>query len=87
MVGGPKGGWLGPLPHLLGVKVASLFGNQRTGWFVAQMKEEDLNFLSELLESGDVVPVIERTYPLEETAAALRYLGEGHAQGKNVISV
>jgi len=34
-----------------------------------------------------VVPVIERTYPLEETAAALRYLGEGHAQGKNVITV
>ncbi len=54
---------------------------------MAQTSEEDLNFLSELLESGDVVPVIERTYPLEETAAALRYLGEGHAQGKTVISV
>ncbi|MCZ6662647.1 MAG: NAD(P)-dependent alcohol dehydrogenase [Actinobacteria bacterium] len=87
MVGGPKGRWLGPLPHLLRVKVASLFGNQRMGWFVAQMKEEDLSFLAELLESGEVVPVIERTYPLEETAAALRYLGEGHAQGKNVITV
>ena len=67
--------------------MASLFGNQRMGWFVAQMKEEDLSFLAELLESGEVVPVIERTYPLEETAAALRYLGEGHAQGKNVITV
>ena len=87
MVGGPKGRWLGPLRHLLGVKVASLVGNRRVGWFVAQMKEEDLSFLSELLESGEVVPVIEATYPLEQTPEALRYLGEGHAQGKNVITV
>ena len=40
-----------------------------------------------LLEAGQVVPVIDRRYPLSETAEALRYLGEGHARGKVVITV
>ena len=43
--------------------------------------------MKELLEAGKVVPVIERRYPLSETAEAIRYLEEGHAQGKVVITV
>jgi NADPH:quinone reductase-like Zn-dependent oxidoreductase len=50
-------------------------------------KQGDLVFLNELMEAGKVFPVVERCYPLSETAAALRYLGEGHARGKVVISV
>jgi len=46
-----------------------------------------LVFLKELLEVGKVVPVIDRRYPLGETAEALRYLEKGHAQGKVVITV
>jgi len=44
--------------------------------------KEDLVFIKELLETGKVVPVIDRRYPLSETAEAIRYLEEGHAQGK-----
>ncbi len=48
---------------------------------------KDLALLKELAESGKLVPVIDRRYPLEETAEALRYLGQGHARGKVVITV
>ncbi len=50
-------------------------------------KKEDLNFLKELFEASKVVPVIDRRYPLSEVAEAFRYLEEGHAQGKVVITV
>ena len=50
-------------------------------------KEEDLALLAELFEAGRVVPVIDRRYPLREVPEALRYLEEGHALGKVVVSV
>ena len=50
-------------------------------------KKEDLDFLQELFEAGKVVPVIDRHYPLSEVPEALRYLEEGHAQGKVIITV
>ena len=50
-------------------------------------KKEDMVFLAELLEAGEVVPVIDRRYPLSEVAEAFRYLEEGHHQGKLVITV
>ncbi|NEZ56342.1 NAD(P)-dependent alcohol dehydrogenase [Adonisia turfae] len=53
---------------------------------VAQIEEKDLSVIGALLESGKVVPVIDRCYPLKATAAALCYLGEGHAKGKVVIT-
>ena len=52
---------------------------------LANVNKEDLVFLKELLESGKVVPVIDRHYPLSDVAEAIRYLEEGHAQGKVVI--
>jgi len=55
--------------------------------FLAKMNKKDLAFLKDLLETGHVVPVIDRRYPLSEVADALRYLGEGHPQGKVVITV
>ena len=60
---------------------------KQIGSFLASINQEDLASARELLESGEVKPVIDRRYPLSETAEALRYLGEGHAQGKIVIGV
>ena len=49
--------------------------------------KKDLVFIKELLEAGKVVPVIDRQYPLRETAEAIRYLEAGHARGKVIITV
>jgi NADPH:quinone reductase-like Zn-dependent oxidoreductase len=84
---GPKHRWLGPVRRLVYRKLASSFGSQRMTWLNAQMKQQDLEFLAGLLESGEVSSVIENTYPLERTDEALRYLGEGHVFGKLVITV
>ena len=53
----------------------------------ARPNQKDLVFMKELLEAGKVVPVIDRRYTLSEVADALRYLEEGHAQGKILITV
>jgi NADPH:quinone reductase-like Zn-dependent oxidoreductase len=55
--------------------------------FLAKLNKEDMAFLQELLETEKVKPVIDRTYPLSETPEAIRYLEEGHARGKVVITV
>jgi len=66
----------------------SMTGSQKLGNMgVAKPNQNDLIIMKELLESGKVKPVIDRTYPLSEVAAAIRYLEEGHAQGKVVITV
>jgi NADPH:quinone reductase-like Zn-dependent oxidoreductase len=65
----------------------SLIGSKKTRFFIANINQQDLVFLKELLEAGKVVPVIDRRYPLSDAAEAIRYLEEGHAQGKVVISV
>jgi NADPH:quinone reductase-like Zn-dependent oxidoreductase len=62
-------------------------GGKKMGAVMAKRNQEDLAFLKELLETGKVVPVIDRRYPLSEAAEALRYLGTGHARGKVVIAV
>jgi len=61
--------------------------NKKIGSFMANINPKDLTFVKELLETGKVKPVIDRRYKLSETAEALRYLGEGHARGKVVITV
>ena len=62
-------------------------GGKKMGGVSAKPNQEDLVFMKGLLEAGKVVPVIDRRYPLTETAEALRYLGEGHARGKIVITM
>jgi NADPH:quinone reductase-like Zn-dependent oxidoreductase len=65
----------------------SLFGNNKMSNTLARPNQADLVFLSELLEAGKVVPVIDRCYRLSEVADAMRYLEEGHAKGKIVIAI
>jgi NADPH:quinone reductase-like Zn-dependent oxidoreductase len=62
-------------------------GGQKYGSFSAKVNQIDMIFLKELLEAGKIKPVIDRRYPLSETADALRYIGEGHARAKIVIRV
>ena len=86
IVGGPdNGGWLGPLADVLGVLVQSWFVSQRLVVFVASLNQPDLAVLKELIESGKVTPVIDRSYPLSELPEAIRYLEAGHARGKVVV--
>ena len=57
------------------------------GNFTSRPNQKDLVYIKELSEAGKVKPVIDRRYPLKEVAEAVRYLGEGHANGKIVITV
>ena len=75
------------LQGLLLGPLLSLIGWKKMTFFIANMNQKDLAFLKHLLEAGKVVPVIDRRYPLCDAAAALRYLAEGHAQGKVVLTV
>jgi NADPH:quinone reductase-like Zn-dependent oxidoreductase len=88
LVGGPmtyRG--LGPLPHLGTTLLASKGRSQTVKFFVAKITQEDLLVLRDILEAGKVTPVIDRRYELSQAPDALRYLGEGHARGKVVLTV
>jgi NADPH:quinone reductase-like Zn-dependent oxidoreductase len=88
LVGGPDtGGWLGPLTDVLKVVVLSRFVSHKLRPFLARLSKQDLIVLQQLLEAGKVTPVIDRRYPLRDVAGAIRYLEEGHARGKVVISM
>ena len=88
LVGAPKGGaLLGPLGHILKVRLASLRASQKVRFFISKPNRQDLEVLRKLLEAGRVTPVVERTWPLSQAADAFRYLGEGHARGKLVITM
>lgn len=62
-------------------------GGQTVSNLLARPNQGDLTFIKDLIEAGKVPPVIDRTYPLENTADAVRYIGEGHAAGKVIITV
>src|SRR6266436_4212256 len=64
----------------------SKFTSQKFVVYIAKLTKDDLNVLRDLMESGKVAPVIDRTYKMSETQAAVRYLEEGHAHGKVVIT-
>jgi len=86
--GGPDDGrWIGPLIRVLKMLVLSRFVSQDMVFFMAQLKQEDLTLLGDLMQAGKVTPVIDRRYRLSETPEAIRYLEEGHARGKVVITL
>jgi NADPH:quinone reductase-like Zn-dependent oxidoreductase len=85
LVGAPKGSrLLGPLGHIVKVRLASLRASQTVVFFISKARHQDLAALAELLEAGRVTPVVERSYALSEAGDALRHLGAGHARGKLV---
>jgi NADPH:quinone reductase-like Zn-dependent oxidoreductase len=88
----PNGGqfqnrWFSSAGRLIKAMVSFRFVSQRLGRFVVAQKHDNLVALMELIEAGHVTPVIDRTYPLSETAAAMDYVGTGRVKGKVVISV
>jgi NADPH:quinone reductase-like Zn-dependent oxidoreductase len=88
IVGAETGGrWLGGTDRQLRALLLSPFVGQKLGTFISSENAQDLAVLTELIESGKVTPVIDRTYPLSQVPAAIRYMQEGHAQGKVVINV
>jgi len=87
MIGGPSGRWIAPMTRVLSVMVQSRFVSQELRFFISQLNRDDLEALRLLMESGKVTPVIDRTYPFVEIAAAMAYLEEGHARGKVVITM
>jgi NADPH:quinone reductase-like Zn-dependent oxidoreductase len=88
IVGGEGGGrWFGGTDRQLRAMMLSPFVGQKLGTFVNKENHEDMLVLKELIESGKLTPVIDRTYPLSAVPEAIRYLQEGHARGKLVISV
>lgn len=87
VVGGPGGRLIAPADRAVKAALMSRFVSQRMLPFLANTTREDMIILKDLIDAGTVTPVIDRTYPLSETPAALRYVEEGHARGKVVITM
>jgi NADPH:quinone reductase-like Zn-dependent oxidoreductase len=86
--GGPNDNrWIGPFGRVIQTLLVSPFVSQKMGMMMAELKKSDLTILGDMMQSGKVKPVIDRTYKLSELPEAIRYLEEGHARGKVVITV
>ena len=75
------------LRHLIGIRLASIRGPQKLALFIAKLNKENMIALQELLQTGKIRPVIDRQYELNQVPDAFTYMGEGHAQGKIVITI
>ncbi|MFE4727742.1 NAD(P)-dependent alcohol dehydrogenase [Microbacterium sp. NPDC056736] len=84
---GRGGRWLGPLLRIVRARLLSLFTRQRLRPFTSVEKREDLLALADLIATGQVMPVLDRTYPLDDAAGALRHVASGHTRGKVVVTV
>jgi NADPH:quinone reductase-like Zn-dependent oxidoreductase len=87
VIGGSAGRWIDGLGRANKARVLSPLVSQRLHPFLTKWNKQDLHIVTDLIEAGQVTPVIDRTYPLEEAADAIRYLEGGHARGKIVITI
>ena len=88
IVGGEGGDrWLGGFQRQIFAPVRSLFTEQNMVGLVSKERQQDLLTLKDLIEAGKLTPVIDRTYPLSEAPQAIRYLEQGHARGKVVLTI
>ncbi len=78
---------LGPIGHILRMRLGALLARRRATNFMSRVTNDDLAALAHLLEEGKLHPVVERRYDLGDTADALAHMGEGHAQGKLVVMI
>jgi len=77
----------GSMARILQLMLKSMTGVKNMGIMVANINQKDLLFIMDLLETGKIKSIIDKCFPLSETAEALRYLEEGHARGKVVITI
>jgi NADPH:quinone reductase-like Zn-dependent oxidoreductase len=84
--GANEQGLIGPMAKPIKVMLLSPFVSQKMGMLLADLNHDDLAFLAELMQSGKVKPVIDRTYKLSEVPEAIKYVEQGHARGKVVIA-
>jgi NADPH:quinone reductase-like Zn-dependent oxidoreductase len=88
IVGGETGGrWLGGFDRSLRAPVLSRFVGQRLAVVMCSENAADLLVLAQLIESGKVTPVIDKTYPLSQAPDAIRYMEQGNARGKVVVTI
>jgi NADPH:quinone reductase-like Zn-dependent oxidoreductase len=85
--GESEGRWIGPVDRVIKGLVLSAFVSQKMASFTVKPNREDLQLLKQFIEDGTLTPVIDRTYPLAQVPEAIRYLEEGHARGKVVITL
>jgi NADPH:quinone reductase-like Zn-dependent oxidoreductase len=87
IVGGPSdNSWIGPLAGLVKAAALSPFVGQKMIFMLAQANRADLDILRDMMQTGKLTPVIDKSYKLSETAEAISYLEQGHARGKVVIT-
>lgn len=87
VIGAPRGGrFFGPLTHVIGTRLSSLFGKRSAMFFIARLTRKDLEAMNDLMAEGKVVPRIDRRYPLDQAGDALRAIGEGHCKSKIVLT-
>ena len=79
--------WIGPFGRVIKTLLMSPFIPQKMGMMMADANQKDLTVLADMMQSGKLKPVIDRTYKLSEVPAAIAYLEEGHARGKVVITL
>ena len=87
IVGAPGRGFLGPLSVAVKATALAPFVRQDVGMMMAKPAQVDLVLIAGLIAAGTITPVIDRRYPLRETADAIRYIEDGHARGKVVVTV
>ena len=86
--GGPNDNpWIGPFGRIIYTSLLSRFVTQQMAMMIADANQKDLTILADMMQSGKIKPVIDRTYKLDEVRDAIRYLEEGHARGKVIIAV
>ena len=87
MIGGPSGRWLAPMPRAAAAALRSKLGGPAMGFFIAKITKSDLQALRDLMASGQLTSVIDRTYPLDQIQEAVAYLETGRARGKVVVTL
>lgn len=88
LVGAPKGNpVIGPLAHIIPLRLASWRASQKVVFFVAKFTCEDFMLLKAMFERGQLKTVVDRTYPLNKISEAMSYLGTGHAKGKIIVQI